>query len=305
MCPSEVFSQRMIILQTSTMKHKPVIGLVMKSLQAEFFQEMKKGAEAFAREQNSFELITVGTSSQTEIELQIQLVESLTEQKVDAIVVVPIDSRALVPPVVKAIEAGIKVINIDIKLDEELLQENGIELTYVGPDNESASQMVGNVLGQKLGKGARVILIEGLQVAENAKQRKLGFLKSIDEYQLELVASEAADWETDKAEKVFEELFAKNPDVAGVMCCNDAMAMGVIRVLEKEGKDGKIQVVGFDNDASAQPLLKSGAMLATIDAFGSQMAVEGIEYALKVINGMENKGSFTTKFILVKKENGV
>ena len=170
---------------------------------------LKKGVEAFAREQNSFELITVGTSNQTEIELQIQLIESLTEQKADAIVVVPIDSKALVPPVVRAVEAGIKVINIDIKLDGELLKENGVELTYVGPDNETASQMVGNVLGQKLGKGAKVILIEGLRVAENAQQRRQGFLKSIDAYQLNLVALEAADWETDKAEKVFEKLFAK------------------------------------------------------------------------------------------------
>jgi len=285
------------------MEHKPVIGLVMKSLQAEFFQEMKKGAEAFAGKQNSFELITVGTSNQTEIELQIQLIESLIEQKVDAIVVVPIDSKALVPPVVKAVDSGIKVINIDIKLDEELLKQNGVELTYVGPDNETASQIAGNVMGQKLGQGSKVILIEGLRVAENAQQRKLGFLKSINEYQLELVASEAADWETEKAEKVFEELFSENPDVEGVLCCNDAMAMGVIRVLEQAGKAGIIQVVGFDNDASAQPMLESGFMLATIDAFGSQMAVEGIEYALKVIKGMENKGSFTSKFRLVMKEN--
>jgi len=282
------------------MKHKPVIGLVMKSLQAEFFQEMKKGAEAFAREQNSFELIIVGTPNQTEIGLQIQLIESLIEQKVDAIVIVPIDSKALVPPVVKAVEVGIKVINIDIKLDEELLKENGIQLTYVGPDNETASQMVGNVIGQKLGKGAKVILIEGLRVAENAQQRRQGFLKSIDEYQLNLVASEAADWETDKAEKVFAELFAENTDIKGVLCCNDAMAIGVIKVLKKKGKAGIIEVVGFDNDVSVRPLIESGAMLATIDAFGSKMAVEGIEYALKVINGMENKGSFSSNFVLVK-----
>lgn len=260
------------------MNNELVIGLVMKSLQAEFFQEMKKGVVEYAQNQNSFELITVGTSTQTEIELQIQLIEKLIEQKVDAIVVVPIDSKALVPPVVKAVEAGIKVINIDIKLDEDLLKENGIELTYVGPDNETASQMVGNVLGQKLGKGSSVIMIEGLRVAENAQQRRLGFLKSIEEYQLNLLASEAADWETGKAEKVFEVLFAKKPDVKGVMCCNDAMALGVVNVLEKKGKAGQIEVVGVDNGASVQPLLKSGAMLATIDAFGSQMARHPPQY---------------------------
>jgi len=201
--------------------------------------------------------------------------------------------------VVKAVKAGIKVINIDIRLDEELLKRSGVELTYVGPDNESAAKMVGDVLARKLRTGSKVILIEGLKVAENASQRKQGFLKSIAEHRLNLVASEAADWETTKAEQVFKRLYTENPEVEGVFCSNDAMAIGVIKVLEENRKAGKVPVVGFDNDASAQPLLSSGSLLATIDAFGSQMAVRGIEYALKVLGGMENKGSFATDFKLI------
>ncbi len=282
------------------MDHTPVIGLVMKSLQAEFFQEMKKGALEFAQKQNNFELITVGTSSQTEIDLQIELIDNLISQKVDALVVVPIDSKALVPVVVKAVNAGIKVVNIDIRLDEGLLSQNGVELTYVGPDNETAAQMVGDVLSRKLQKGAKVILIEGLQVAENAQQRKQGFLRAIVEYQLNLVASEAADWETSKAKEVFSRLLASHPDVEGVFCSNDAMALGVLHILEQNKLDGKIGVVGFDNDASVQPYLASGKLLATIDAFGSQMAVQGIEYALKILDGLENKGSYSTAFKLIE-----
>ena len=271
----------------------------MKSLQAEFFQEMKKGALEFAGKQNRFELIVVGTSNQTEIELQIKLVDSLIENNTDAIVIVPIDSKSLVPVVVKAVRAGIKVINIDIKLDEQLLKENNVELIYVGPDNEIAANIVGNVMADKLQKGANVVLIEGLVAAENAQQRKRGFLKTIADYQLNLIASEAADWETDKAEKVFEDIFTQHQDIEGVMCCNDAMALGVLKVLGKNDKAGKIPVVGFDNDASIRPLIQSGKITATIDAFGSQMAVHGIEYALKVLDGMENKGFYRTKFDLV------
>jgi ribose transport system substrate-binding protein len=281
------------------MKQKPIIGLVMKSLQAEFFQEMKKGALAYANNHTDFSLLTVGTNTQTEIALQIELIETFIREKVDALIVVPIDSKVLVPVVVKAIRAGIKVINIDIKLDEELLSQNAVELTYVGPDNKTASKTVGNVLAKKLGKGANVILIEGLSVAENAQQRKAGFMESIEEYGLNLVASQPADWETDKAEKVFAGLYCTHPEVEGVFCCNDAMALGVLKVLEKNGKSGLIPVVGFDNDASTAPYLASGAMLGTIDAFGSQMAVQGIEYALKILNGMENKGSYTTRFELI------
>jgi len=281
------------------MNNIPTIGLVMKSLEAEFFQEMKKGALAFAEQEKSFKLITVGTNTQTEIEHQIGLIETMISNKVDAIVLVPIDSKALVPVTIKAIHHGIKVINIDIKLDEEMLHQAKVDLTYVGPDNKTASKIVGNVLAQKLGKGGKVILIEGLNVAKNAQQRKAGFMESIAENDLQLLACEAADWETVKAEKVFTTLLKTYPEVEGVMCSNDAMALGVLKVLKQNGKAGKIPVVGFDNDASVQPFLESGEMLATIDAFGSLMAVQGIEFALKVLEGMENKGVYSTNFKLV------
>jgi ribose transport system substrate-binding protein len=277
---------------------KPVIGLVMKSLQAEFFQEMEKGACSFAAKRSDFKLITVGTSTQTEIDLQIELIEKLISDKVDALVVVPIDSKALVPVVVKAVKAGIKVINIDIRLDEKLLAENEVELTYVGPDNFTAAYQVGEVLVGQLKPGSKILMIEGLQVAENAQQRKAGFMKAIQEGNMELVGSAPADWETFKAAIAFMKLFAAHPDIDAVMCCNDAMALGVLQVLEEKALVGKIPVVGFDNDASVQHYLQSGALLATIDAFGPQMAVEGIRFALKVLGGMENKGSFSTPFLL-------
>jgi len=277
---------------------KPIIGLVMKSLQAEFFQEMEKGACSFAQSQSDFKLITVGTSTQTEIDLQIQLIEQLIAEKVDALVVVPIDSKALVPVVVKAVKAGIKVINIDIRLDESLLAAEKVELTYVGPDNFTAAFKVGEVLVGQLKPGSKIMLIEGLQVAENAQQRKAGFLKAINDGGMVLTASAPADWETTKAKAVFESMLATHPMPDAVMCCNDAMALGVLQVLDEKDMLGQVPVVGFDNDASVQPYLQSGALLATIDAFGSQMAVEGIRFALKVLEGMENKGSYSTPFVL-------
>jgi ribose transport system substrate-binding protein len=282
------------------MKTKSQIGLVMKSLEADFFKEMKNGALIYAQKQNSFELICVGTNTQTEIEQQIQLVDELIRQKVNAIVLVPIDSKALVPVCIKAIQNGIVVVNIDIKLDEKLLRDANVDIAFVGPDNKAAAKMVGDVLAQKIGNGAKVILIEGLSVANNAQQRKDGFLMSIHDNGLQLLASEPADWETQKARLVFEKLFKKHPDVDGVMCSNDAMALGVVNVLAECGKAGVLPVVGFDNDANGSALLKSNMLLATVDAFGSQMAVVGIDFALKVLSGAENKGFFKTKFEIVQ-----
>lgn len=282
------------------MKNKiPVVGLVMKSLEAEFFQTMKKGAIDYANKRGDLKLIPAGTDNQTEIEKQIQLVDEFTSRGVDAMVVIPIDSKALVPPVVRAVQAGIEVINLDIMLDQSLLHEHNIELVFVGPDNENAAKTVGDVLANALGKNAGVIIMEGVPAAMNAQQRKQGFLKSIKEYGLTLLDSGIANWETDQAFRIFSELFRKHPGVQGVMCANDAMAIGVLKVLEDSGRAGEVKIIGFDNDVSVGPLIKSGKILATIDCFGSQMAAEGINYAVKALQGEKHKGWIKTKMKLI------
>lgn len=277
----------------------PVIGIVMKSLEAEFFQAMKRGAEEYVAQRGDLKLVTVGTKNQTEIDLQISLIDDLISRKVDALVVIPIDSKALVPVVVKAVKSGIPVINIDILLDQEILAAEGIELGFVGPDNESAAKMVGNVLARKIGKGGRVVILEGVPGAANAIQRKAGFLKTIDEFGLQLLDSASAYWETGNAEQVFSEMLERHPDLQGVLCSNDAMAQGVIRVLESKKLAGKIQVVGFDNDDSVGELLQNGYLLATIDGFGSRMAANGIDYVLKALSGEKITGWMKTDVRLI------
>src|SRR5246500_4659175 len=104
---------------------KPVIGLVMKSLANEFFKDMQEGAVKHVEERGDLTLIPVGMHSETDIDTQINAVENFITKKVDAIVVAPADSRALVPPLARAIKAGIVVINIDVALDEAAKKTGG------------------------------------------------------------------------------------------------------------------------------------------------------------------------------------
>ena len=102
----------------------------MKSLQADFFKVMKEGAIQYAAPLPFLDLVCVGTATQTEVEEQVDLMYSLLHQQVDAIVLVPIDSKALVQPVVEAVRKGVPVINIDIRLDTQLLEQAGVEVAF-------------------------------------------------------------------------------------------------------------------------------------------------------------------------------
>lgn len=281
---------------------KAKIGLVMKSLNADFFKDMQAGAEKFVAETGCCELISVGTDSQTEIDRQIELFDRLADSGVDAIVVVPIDSKALVAPVARAVTKGVTVVNIDIKLDDNLLAQAGIEVDFVGPDNFSASYAIGSLLAESLDPGDEVALIEGLRAADNARQRKAGFDKAIAEHGLNCVVSETANWETAEAEKVISGIIEEHPGIKAVFCCNDAMALGAINVLKEKGfKAGDIKVVGFDNDEVMRPLLSDGWLFGTIDAFGSRMAEEGIKHALLLMaEGKSTLGSKAMEYEVIR-----
>ena len=278
---------------------KPVIGLVMKSLANEFFKDMQEGAVKHAEQRGDLTLIPVGMHSETDIDTQIAAVENFITKKVNAIVVAPADSRALVPPLARAIKAGIVVINIDVALDEAAKKQAGVSLAFVGPDNREGAKMSGGVLAKALGPGGKVVILEGNPGADNAIQRKLGFDDAVKEGKLDLLDSRTAHWETEEANSVFSNMLTAHPDIQGVMAANDSMALGVVKAIDAAGKSGQIKVVGFDNIPAVQPLLKEGKMIATIDQFGSQMAANGTDYAMKALQGEKLEGWIKTPIKLV------
>lgn len=283
---------------------KPKVGLVMKSLANEFFKDMAEGAAAHQRRRGDFDLRSVGMKDETDFDAQVQAVEGFVTQGVKLIVLAPADSKAMVAPVAKAIKAGITVVNFDVALDDAAKKKAGLDLAFVGPDNRGGAKLAGDALAKALGPGAKVIIIEGNPGADNAQQRKAGFMDSVREGRLNVLASRTAMWETEEANKVFTTLLTAHPDVKGVMAANDSMALGVVKAIDAAGKAGQIQVVGFDNIPAIRPLIKQGKVLATVDQFGSQMAANAIDLGLKsVAEKKPLKGWVKTPVELVTQAN--
>ncbi|HEX7835969.1 MAG TPA: sugar ABC transporter substrate-binding protein [Kofleriaceae bacterium] len=279
---------------------KPVVGLVMKSLANEFFKSMEEGARKYAAADGTFTLVPVGMNSETDIDTQISAVENFITQKTDIICVAPADSVGLVAPVKKAVKAGITVVNFDVKLDDKALAKAGLaDLVFVGPDNQEGAYLAGMELARKIGKGAKVIIIEGNPGADNAKMRKAGFEKAAKAGGLQVLVSRTAHWETEEANTLTTNLLTQFPDVQGIMAANDSMALGVVKALDAAGKSGKIQVVGFDNIPAIQKLIKDKKILATIDQFGPDMASNCIKTGFRIKNGEKIKGWTKTPVKLI------
>jgi len=260
---------------------KPRVALVMKSLANEFFQTMEKGAKDYqAQNSSKFDLISNGIKDETDVGQQINIVNQMIAQGVDAIVIAPANSKALIAVCKKAQEAGILVVNIDNKFDTDALAQAHAKFAFVGPDNRKGSKLVGDYVVKLLPANAKVAILEGVPGAFNGIQRKLGFEDAIKAANLDLVTSQSADWETDKANQVTAAIITQTPDLAAIFCSNDSMALGAVAALKAAGKLSSVKVAGFDNISAVQQLIKQGEVVATADQHADELAVFGIEYAL-------------------------
>ena len=288
-------------LKTTLAAEKPKIGLVQKSLANEFFKQMQAGAEKYAAvNTDKFDFKAVGMKDERDFAAQVDAIENFVTQKYDVIVVAPADSKAMVTPLAKALKAGVKVINIDVELDKDAKKAAGIDLAFFGPDNRAGAKMAGDALAKKLGSGGKVVILEGNPEADNAVQRKLGFMDAVNEGKLQLLDSKTAHWETEEANTLMTNFLTQYHDIQGVMAANDSMALGVVKALDAAGLAGKVQVVGFDNIPAVQPLVKNGKMLATIEQYGADMAVLGINYGLKELAGEKFSGWVKTPIKLIE-----
>ncbi|WP_077033866.1 sugar ABC transporter substrate-binding protein [Pelomonas sp. KK5] len=263
---------------------KPKVALVMKSLANEFFRTMEDGAKAHQKANaGKYTLVTNGIKDETDTAAQIKMVEQMVAQKVNALVIAPADSKALVPVIKTAIDKGIVVVNIDNRLDAAALKEKNIQVPFVGPDNRAGAKLVGDFLAKSLKSGDKVGIIEGVSTTFNAQQRTLGFQDAMTAAGAQVVGVQSGQWEIDKGNTVAAGMMREHPDLKALLAGNDSMALGAIAAVKAAGKTGKVQVVGYDNIAAVKPMLADGRMLATADQFGAKQAVFGIETALKAI----------------------
>ena len=286
-----------------TASSRPRIALVMKSLANEFFLTMENGARAHQKAHaDQFELLANGIKDELDVARQIDLVDQMIAQKVNAIVIAPADSKALVAVCKKALDAGVVVVNIDNKFDSAVLADQHVKLPFVGPDNRKGARLVGDYLAKRLKSGDPVAIIEGAPNAFNGVQRKLGFEDAMNAAGMKIVSSQSGYWETDKANQVVGALITEHPELKAILCANDSMALGAVAALRGAGKAEQVLVVGYDNISAVQQLLKEGKILATADQHADQLAVFGIEYALEMLQKKTTPADRETPVDLVPEE---
>ncbi|MEM5436845.1 substrate-binding domain-containing protein [Paraburkholderia diazotrophica] len=260
------------------------IALALKSIADPFTSSMIDAARAFQKHSPfPFDLVVQGTSTETDVEGQIRIVQNLIAQRVGAIVLAPTHSKALIPVVNESIRSGIITLTIDNPLDPESSNVDGTRIPFVGPDNLRGAKLIGNYLAQRLHGGDHVGIVEGVPSDRNAQQRTTGFSDEMKAAHVDIVAVEAGDWEHAKGKRAAAAILARKPEIRALLCGNDNMAMGAVDAVRDARKTGSVLITGYNNSDAIKPLLKNGSVLATVDQFAAKQAVYGIDVALQAL----------------------
>jgi ribose transport system substrate-binding protein len=260
------------------------IALVLKSLADPYTVAMATAAQNYQQHFSSqFGLTIRGTAKETDTGVQIRMVEEMIKAKMNAIVIAPTDSRALTSVVAHGIRAGIITITIDNPLDDASQAAAGISVPFIGPNNRKGAEQVAHYLAGRLKAGDQVGIIEGVAVERNAQQRTAGTQDAMNAAGLKIVAIQAGDWEYGKGRDIASKMLSNYPQIRGLLCGNDNMAMGAVDAVRDAGRSGGVYITGYNAIDAIKPLLADGRVLATMNQFADRQAIFGIDVALKAV----------------------
>jgi D-xylose transport system substrate-binding protein len=223
---------------------------------------------------------------------QISQIENLIAQKVDAIVIVPFNSKVLTNTVKEAHKAGIKVISYD-----RLILNADID-AYISFDNERVGQLQAEMIVKAQPKG-NFFLLGGSPTDNNAKLLREGQLKVlkpfIDKGDIKVVGQQwVKDWNPSEALSIVENALTANANkIDAIVASNDGTAGGAIQALAAQKLAGKVAVSGQDADLAACKRVIEGTQTGTVYKPLKLIASEAAKLTVQLVKG--EKVKFSTK----------
>lgn len=256
---------------------KIVIGFSQGTMNHPWRVAMVEGNKKFA-EENYKDVELIVTDGQNDSAKQVSDVESLIARGIKVLMISPLTSDALTPVVQQALDAGIKVVTLDRKVDVPVT-------VHVGALNKPIGVQAGKYLATLLGGKGNVIEIQGTAGASATNDRHDGFAEGIAGTELKVVATQNADYLRENAVKFMEDQLQRFApgEIQAVYAHNDEMALGAIQALEAAGRLDEVKVIGVDGEEAAYEAIKAGKMAATFTY--PYVAPEGIQVAYDVATG--------------------
>ncbi len=284
-------------------------AVILKTQATDFWVKMWKGVEAEA-EAKGVKVDLYAAQSEEDLEGQLAILESCISKGYKGIAIAPLSSVNVLPGIAEATEKGITIVDVDEKFDEkELENQGGACVAYVATDNVAVGNKGGQFIVDNVDEGAQVAIIEGKSGNQSSEDRAEGARKAFEDGGLDIIGSQAADWDRQTALDVATTYIQQNPDLKGIYCCNDGMALGAIQAVINADKVGEILVVGTDGDTEAVESIAAEQLSATVAQDPAQIGASSLDLLIDAVeNGTTAEvGTFPEKTpidsVLITAEN--
>jgi fructose transport system substrate-binding protein len=275
-------------------KKEVTIGLITKTESNPFFVKMKEGAQAQAKKDN-VKLLTASGKTDTDNASQVTALENMTTQGAKVILDVPADSKAVVPAVKKARDAGVIVIALDTPTEPQ----DAVDALFA-TDNMKAGELIGQYAKAavaKMGITPKIGMIDLAPGVSVGVLRHNGFLKGfgIKEGDPQIAGAAPAEGDQTKAQAAMENLLQKEPGINVIYTINEPSAFGATTALKAAGKDPKDYVmVSVDGGCKAiTDGIKPGVIDATSQQYPLKMAALGVEKGAAAARGGAKPSGYT------------
>lgn len=274
------------------------IAVIPKGATHEFWKSIHAGANKAAQELG-VEIIWQSPQKEDDRQQQIQVMQNMISQNVSAIVLAPLDSKALVPSVEAAVGRNIPVVIIDSPL------ESTKHISYVATNNREGGKLCGKKLAEALQGKGRVIMLRNMEGAGSTVEREEGFLEVMKNYpDIEILNQDQyAGVTLEKALQTAQNLLNRFGKIDGAFASNESTAKGMLRALETAGMAGQVKFVGFD----ATEVLINGLKEDKIQGLAVQnpfkMGYEGVKNAVAALKKQPFSKDVDTGVQMVMKDN--
>ncbi|MBL9033044.1 MAG: substrate-binding domain-containing protein [Phycisphaerae bacterium] len=276
------------------------VAVVPKGTTHDFWKSVHAGAKKAEKELGGVTVTFQGPTKEDDRDQQVSLVQNLISAKYDAIVLAPLDSRALVGPVRDAAAAKIPVVIIDSDLAATAGEDF---VSFVATDNRAGGRLAGQRMGRALAGQGKVLLLRYQEGSASTELRERGFTEGLSDFPgIRLIDPKRYAGPTrGSAQDAAENLLVANPDIAGVFCPNESSAYGMLLALKSRGLAGKVVFIGFDASDAAVVALREGHMEAIVLQNPIRMGYLGVKTAVEHLRGVKVDLRVDTGVMLVDK----
>ncbi|WP_101947633.1 substrate-binding domain-containing protein [Mycobacterium sp. 3519A] len=239
-----------------------------------FITAGKEGMDAYAKE-NNIEL--VWNSANLDVSTQASQVDSMINQGVDALIVVPVQADSLAPQVAAAKAKGIPLVAVNASLNSKDIQGN------VQPNDVAAGAQEMQMMADKLGGKGNIVILQGPLGQSGELDRSKGIEQVLAKYpDIKVLAKDTANWKRDEAvNKMKNWISGFGPQITGVVAQNDDMGLGALQALKEAGRAG-VPIVGIDGIEDGLNAVKSGEFIGTSLQNGTVELAAGLAVASKL-----------------------